>query len=141
MNTMMGIGIGAHNEAYKVTDSERTPCTVCVTSAWMESVFGTRDLTLVTRYIGQMEFRVLCRRDVSIKETLSVIGDEIRGPVVVFGYDRRRDEIRDLTVDEVATLVWATRLCRWDDDGAQRMVVAVEMYAHTDKRCPFEVME
>jgi hypothetical protein len=138
---MIGIGVGERLRAYLMAHDRRCEETVALTSEWMDRVFGTCDLVMVTRFIGDIEYRVLARRDVTTGDVPSVAGDEIKGPTVMFGYDDRNDRLRDLTDREVETLRWATRLCRWEEGSASRMVVAVEMYRCKDDRCAFEVMD
>lgn len=139
--SMIGIGVGERLRAYVMTDDRRGEESVALTGDWMVRTFDTYDLVLVTRFVGDVEYRVLARRDITTDDVPSVAGDEIRGPTVMFGYDSRNDRLRDLTDREVGTLRWATRLCRWEEDDTSRMVVAVEMYRCKDDRCAFEVMD
>ena len=138
---MIGIGVGERLRAYVMTDDRRGEESVALTGDWMMSTFATYDLVLVTRFVGDVEYRVLARRDITTDDVPSVAGDDVKGPTVMFGYDVKNDRLRDLTDREVETLRWATRLCRWEESGTSRMVVAVEMYRCKDDRCAFEVMD
>lgn len=133
--TMRGIGIGSILTVYVLSSGRRGAEDVCITADWMQSTFGTRDLTLQTRYVGDTEFRVLAARNVRSTDPASVIGDEIRGTVVIIGYDAVNHRLRSLGDDEVRTVEWATSMYRWNDT----MIVATEMYRAPDGRCPFEV--
>lgn len=140
---MIGIGVGESLRAYVMTRTRRGELTVALTSEWMTQVFCTDNLSLIPRFIGEVEYIVLAKRFADTDDIPSVTGDEIKGPTVIFGYDPEGDRLRDLTDREVETLRWATRLCRWEaeDSAISRMVVAVEMYRDKDDRCAFEVME
>lgn len=140
---MIGIGVGESLRAYVMTRTKRGELTVALTSEWMIQVFCTDNLSLIPRFIGEVEYIVLAKRFADTDDIPSVTGDEIKGPTVIFGYDSEGDRLRDLTDREVETLRWATRLCRWEaeDSAISRMVVAVEMYREKDDRCAFEVME
>ena len=138
---MNGIGVDNDLLAYVVAWNRRGAETVQITSDWMQRTFDTRDLTLVCRYIGDAEFRVMCTRETPSHDIPSVIGDDILGTAVILGFDGRRNRLRSLTDDEVRTVEWATGLYRWEgDDRSTSFVVAVEMYKQRDRRCPFEVM-
>lgn len=140
---MMGIGADEELRVYVITDSTRCTTVTALTAKWMNDVFDTCDLTVFPRFIGDREFMVLAKANACRDDMPSVIGDTVRGPSVVFGYDTRNDRLRDLTADETCALRWATRLCRWEDDdtGTVRMIVAVEMYRTKDDRTPFGLCE
>ena len=140
---MIGIGVSESLRAYVITRTRRGEEMVALTSEWMTRVFYTDNLSLIPRFIGEVEYIVLAKRYADTDDIPSVTGDEIKGPTAIFGYDPENDRLRDLTNREVETLRWATRLCRWEaeDSATSRMVVAVEMYKDKDDRCAFEVME
>lgn len=138
---MNGIGVDSDILAYVIAHDRRGAETVQITSEWMQRTFGTRDLTLVGRYIGDTGFKVMARCKVGDHDIPSVIGDDVMGTVVIFGFDGRRNRLIGLSDVEVRTIEWATGLYSWvDDDGSTSFVVAVEMYRHEDNRCPFEVV-
>lgn len=139
----MGIGVDENIKAYVITDSTRCVETAPLTAEWMNDVFDTCDLTLIPRFIGDREFRVLAKANARRDDIPSIIGDIVRGQSAVFGCDVRNDRLRDLTADEICALRWATRLCRWvnDDTKTVSMIVAVEMYRTRDDRSPFEICE
>ena len=140
---MIGIGVGESLRAYVMTRTKRGESTVALTSEWMTQVFCTDNLSLISRFIGEVEYIVLAKRYADTDDIPSVTGDGIKGPAVIFGYDPEGNRLRDLTDREVETLRWATRLCRWEeeDSAISKMVVAVEMYREKDDRCAFEVIE
>lgn len=140
---MIGIGVGESLRAYVMTRTKRGESTVALTSEWMTQVFCTDNLSLISRFIGEVEYIVLAKRYADTDDIPSVTGDEIKGPAVIFGYDPEGNRLRDLTDREVETLRWATRLCRWEEEDSviSKMVVAVEMYCEKDDRCAFEVIE
>lgn len=136
------IGVGEELRIYVIGERERGQRTQCITPAWLREWFGTQDLVLMTRFIGRKEFRVLARKKAEDRLSPSVIGDTIRGPVAIIGYDPTRDCLRDLSYEEVNLIVWSTHLCRWEDDGDRWMCVSVEMHRSADDRCPIiEVSE
>lgn len=138
---MNGVGVDSPILIYVIAHDRRGTEAVQITSDWMQDTFGTMDLTLVCRYIGDAEFRVMCTRESPPRVVPSVIGDDILGTAVILGFDGRRNRLRSLTDDEVRTIEWATGLYRWEgDDRSTSFVVAVEMYRQRDRRCPFEVM-
>ena len=140
---MIGIGVGERLRAYIMTRTRRGEETVALTDEWMTRTFFTDNLSLIPRFIGEVEYIVLAKRFADTGDIPSVTGDEIKGPTVIFGYDPEGNRLRDLTDREVEMLRWATRLCRWEeeDSAISQMVVAVEMYREKDDRCAFEVME
>lgn len=133
------IGVGEELRAYVIGEKERGQRTLCITPAWLREWFGTQDLVLMTRFIGRKEFRVLARK-VADGFSPSVVGDTIRGPVAIIGYDPTRECLRDLSEEEIGLIVWSTHLCRWEDDGDRWMCVSVEMYRTVEDRCPI-IME
>lgn len=130
------IGVGDSLEIYVIGERERGQRTQCITPAWLREWFGTQDLVLMTRFIGRREFRVLARKKAEDGLNPSVIGDTIRGPVAIIGYDPTRDCLRNLTEEEIGLIVWSTHLCRWEDEGDRWMCVSVEMHRTADDRCP-----